>query len=56
VRSLARIDRELLLALAAQGNDQFARMAMAEGFDELIKTEFGEETAFKDEFRSSLRH
>jgi hypothetical protein len=31
-------------------------MAMADGFDELIKTEFGGQTAFKDEFRSSLRH
>lgn len=31
-------------------------MTMADGFDELIKTEFGGETAFKDAFRSSQRH
>ena len=31
-------------------------MAMADGFDEMIRTEFGGHTAFKDEFRSSLRH
>jgi hypothetical protein len=31
-------------------------MMMANGFDELIKTEFGGRTAFDDEFRSRLRH
>jgi hypothetical protein len=31
-------------------------MMMADGFDELIKSEFGGQTAFKDDFRSSLRH
>jgi hypothetical protein len=31
-------------------------MAVADGFDEVIRTAFGGQTAFKDEFRSSLRH
>jgi hypothetical protein len=31
-------------------------MAMADGFDEIIKAEFGGETAFKDVFRSTLKH